>query len=108
MKPRVFHYVTVYSVLSLVLVLSLLPTNAQKPTDNDLVCSSIRVVNDKGELCATLLGSEDGGFLALYDAKKDTPRIMLNVTDEGHGAFSMLDSNGELRYLFNITNESSL
>ena len=43
---------------------------------NHLVCSSIRVVNDKGELCATLLGSEDGGFLALYDAKKDTPRIM--------------------------------
>ena len=108
MKNRTSHYVIVYSILALALVLSLLPTNAQRPTDNDLVCSSIRVVNDKGELCAALLGSNDGGFLALYDAKKDKPRIMLNVTDQGHGAFSMLDSNGELRYLFNITNKSSI
>ena len=91
-----FHYVTVYSVLSLVLVLSLLPTNAQKPTDNDLVCSSMRVVNDKGELCATLLGSEDDGSLAIYDGKQDTPRLMLSVEENGNSVFFMRDSDGEL------------
>lgn len=46
MKPRVFHDITVYSVLSLVLVVPLLPTNAQKLTNNDLACSSETVVND--------------------------------------------------------------
>lgn len=41
MKPRVFHYIAVYIVLLLVLVLSLFPTNAQKPANNDIVCSNV-------------------------------------------------------------------
>ena len=96
MKPRVFHDITVYSVLSLDLVLSLLPTNAQKPTNNDLVCSSVRVVNDKRELCATLLGSEDVESLAIYDGKQDTPRHMLSVEENGNSVIFMRDSDGEL------------
>lgn len=96
MKPRVFHDITVYSVLSLVLVLTLLPANAQKTTNNDLACSRVSVVNDKRESCATLLGFEDAESLAIYDGKQDTPRHMLSVEENGNSVFFFRDSDGEL------------
>lgn len=96
MKPGVFHDITVYSVLSLVLVLTLLPTNAQKPTNNDLACSRVSVVNDKRESCAPLLGFEEAESLAIYDGKQDTPRHMLSVEKNGNSVFFIRDSDGEL------------
>ena len=96
MNPGVFHDITVYSVPSLDLVLALLPTNAQNPTNNDLACSRVSVVNDKRESCATLLGFEDAESLAIYDGKQDTPRHMLSVEKNGNSVFFIRDSDGEL------------
>ena len=46
MKPGVFHDITVYSVPSLDLVLSFLPTNAQNPTNTiSLYLQCINCVN---------------------------------------------------------------
>ena len=89
-------YYTVYSVLSLDLVLSFLPTNAQKLTNNDLACSSETVVNDKRESCATLLGFEEAESLTMYDGKQDTPRHMLSVEENGSSVFFIRDSDGEV------------
>ena len=96
MKPRVIHDITVYSVPSLDLVLSFLPTNAQKLTNNDLACSSVSVVNDKRESYATLLGSEDGESLAIYDGKQNTPRHMLSEEENGNSVCFIRDSDGEV------------
>ena len=61
------------------------------------MCSSVRVVNDKRELCAALLGFEDGESLAIYDGKQDTPRYMLSVEENGNSVFFLRDSDGELQ-----------
>ena len=46
MKLRVFHDITVYTILSIVLVLPLLPTNAQNPTNSiSLYLQRINCVN---------------------------------------------------------------
>lgn len=56
------------------------------------------MVNDKRELCATLLGSEEGESLAIYDGKQNTPRLMLSVEENGNSVFFIRDSDGELEF----------